>query len=106
MTLDLDKHDEEYKQFKMKQQTNNKWRNAFIATLIIVIIIVGGFLIINQWGKQYYNGIQYGVNQTIQVFYSQLRYVAFNCKEIIVQSEDGNYTAHLIAEECLQEVKQ
>jgi uncharacterized protein YpmB len=50
----------------MKQQTNNKWRNAFIATLIIVAIIVGGFLIINQWGKQYYNGIQYGVNQTIQ----------------------------------------
>ena len=89
----------------MKQQTNNKWRNAFII-LVICFFVVLTLLAINKAIKdQKQLGYETGVNQTIQEVYSQLRYVAFNCKEIIVQSEDGNYTAHLIAEECLQEVK-
>jgi hypothetical protein len=66
MTLDLDTHDEEYKQFKMKQQTNNIWREIAIA---LIIIIVFGFVL---WGIKYLNndnyqkGISDGVNQTIQ----------------------------------------
>jgi uncharacterized protein YpmB len=50
----------------MKQQTNNKWRNAFIATLIIVIVMVWVFLIIDYSSNQYQKGISDGVNQTIQ----------------------------------------
>ena len=79
----------------MKQQTNNKWRNAFIATLIIVIVMVWVFLIIDYSSNQYQKGISDGVNQTIQeIAYEQATSGNILLTKYIMNEQNENWSGN------------
>ena len=50
----------------MKQQTNNKWRNAFFIIVILIIILGIIYLVSIQVEKAYNNGIKDGGNYVLQ----------------------------------------